>query len=48
VQFARATLGLLGLLPDSGLEAYEGVFARGDAASFPALMACARSPRAAA
>ena len=41
VQFARATLGLLGLMPEAALEAYEGVFARGDASCYPALMATA-------
>jgi len=41
VQFARATLELLGLMPDAALAAYEGVFARGDASCFPALMASA-------
>ena len=41
VQFARATLELLGLMPDAALAAYEGVFARGDASCFPALMAAA-------
>ncbi len=43
VQFARATLALLGLMPEPALEAYEGVFADGDAACFPALMAAAGS-----
>jgi len=38
VQFAAATLGLLGLLPQTTLEAYEGIFHRGDASCFPALM----------
>jgi putative intracellular protease/amidase len=38
VQFARATLGLLGLMPENVLDAYEGVFACGDASCFPALM----------
>lgn len=41
VQFARATLGLLGLMPEAALEAYEGVFARGDASCYPALMEAA-------
>lgn len=41
VQFARATLGLLGLMPEVGLDAYEGVFARGDASCYPALMQAA-------
>ena len=41
VQFARATLGLLGLMPEAALEAYEGVFARGDASYYPTLMAAA-------
>ena len=35
VQFARATLGLLGLMPEAALDAYEGVFARGDASALP-------------
>jgi putative intracellular protease/amidase len=38
VQFACATLGRLGLASDDTLEAYEGVFHRGDASAFPALM----------
>lgn len=46
VQFARATLALLGLMPEAALEAYEGVFARGDATCFPALMEAAGSPDA--
>jgi putative intracellular protease/amidase len=41
VQFARATIALLGLMPNAALEAYEGVFARGDATCFPALMEAA-------
>ena len=41
VQFARATLGLLGLMPEAALEAYEGVFDRGDASCHPGLMAAA-------
>jgi putative intracellular protease/amidase len=44
VQFSRATLALLGLMPESVLEAYEGVFARGDATCFPALMQAAGAP----
>jgi putative intracellular protease/amidase len=44
VQFARASLDLLGLMPEAALEAYEGVFARGDATCFPALMEAAGSP----
>jgi putative intracellular protease/amidase len=46
VQFARATLGLLGLMPEPALEAYEGVFARGDASCYPALMQAAGSQAA--
>jgi putative intracellular protease/amidase len=38
VQFARATLGRLGLASPGILEAYEGVFHRADPAAFPALM----------
>jgi len=38
VQFAAATLGLLGLMSKSRVEAYEGLFADGDASYFPALM----------
>jgi len=38
VQFAAATLGLLGLMSKTTLDAYEGVFHRGDPACFPALM----------
>jgi putative intracellular protease/amidase len=38
VQFARATLQRLGLAPERRLEAYEAVFARGDATAYPALM----------
>jgi hypothetical protein len=38
VQFACATLRWLGLASDGTLEAYEGVFHRGDPAAFPALM----------
>ncbi|WP_026874522.1 DJ-1/PfpI family protein [Jiangella gansuensis] len=38
VQFARATLGRLGLAPYRTLEAYEGVFHRADASAFPVLM----------
>jgi putative intracellular protease/amidase len=38
VQFARATLGRLGLASTATLEAYEGVFHRADPAAFPALM----------
>lgn len=39
VQFARATLGLLGLMPEDRLEAYEAVFHRGDPSGYPVLMA---------
>jgi len=38
VQFARATLGRLGLATDRTLEAYEGVFHRADPTAFPLLM----------
>jgi putative intracellular protease/amidase len=38
VQFACATLGRLGLASERRLEAYEGVFHRGDPAAFPALV----------
>jgi putative intracellular protease/amidase len=38
VQFARATLGRLGLASRETLDAYEGVYHRGDPAAFPALM----------
>jgi putative intracellular protease/amidase len=38
VQFARATLGRLGLASTETLEAYEGVFHWADPAAFPALM----------
>lgn len=38
VQFARATLSRLGLAPESVLEAYEGVFHRGDPSAYPALV----------
>lgn len=38
VQFARATLGRLGLASERTLEAYESVFHRGDATAFPVLM----------
>jgi putative intracellular protease/amidase len=44
VQFARATLALLGLMPQAALEAYEGLFADGDASCFPVLMQAAGSP----
>ncbi len=46
VQFARATLALLGLMPEAALDAYEGVFARGDAACYPALMEAAAAAAA--
>jgi len=39
VQFAAATLGLLGLATPSRLEAYEGVFHRADPAAYSVLMA---------
>ncbi len=38
VQFARATLGRLGLASESTLEAYEALFHRADPAAFPVLM----------
>jgi putative intracellular protease/amidase len=38
VQFARATLGRLGLASDDTLGAYERLFDRGDASAFPVLM----------
>src|ERR671922_1795133 len=38
VQFARATLGRLGLADGRTLEAYEALFDRGDLAAFPVLM----------
>jgi putative intracellular protease/amidase len=38
VQFARATLGRLGLASTERLEAYESVFHRADPAAYPALM----------
>jgi putative intracellular protease/amidase len=38
VQFARATLGRLGLASEQTLEAYEALFHRGDPAAFPVLM----------
>lgn len=41
VQFARATLGRLRLASDEVLEAYEGVFHRGDASAYPVLMQAA-------
>jgi len=39
VHFARATLGRLGLMSAPVLDAYEGVFHRGDPTAFHALMA---------
>jgi len=39
VQFAAATLDLLGLTTPTRLEAYEGVFHRADPAAYPVLMA---------
>jgi hypothetical protein len=38
VQFARATLGHLGLASERTLDAYEAVFHRSDPAGFPVLM----------
>lgn len=43
VPFARTTLGMLGLMPETALDAYEGVFDRGDAACYPALMEAAEN-----
>jgi putative intracellular protease/amidase len=43
VQFARATLKRLGLATEPTLEAYEGVFHRGDPAAYPILMAAQQS-----
>jgi putative intracellular protease/amidase len=39
VQFARATLALLGLMPEEKLEAYEAVFHRSDPSGYAVLMA---------
>ena len=39
VQFARATLGLLGLMSEDKLEAYEAIFHRGDPSAYGVLMA---------
>ena len=41
VQFARATLERLGLASTETLDAYEGVFHRGDPSAYPALMRAA-------
>lgn len=41
VQFATATLEMLGLVDRSTVDAYEGVFHRSDATAFPALMQAA-------
>lgn len=41
VQFATATLEVLGLVGRSTIDAYEGVFHRADAAAYPALMQAA-------
>lgn len=41
VQFATATLEVLGLVGRSTVDAYEGVFHRSDATAFPALMQAA-------
>jgi putative intracellular protease/amidase len=38
VQFARATLRRLGLMSERTVQAYEGLFHRGDATAFPVLM----------
>jgi putative intracellular protease/amidase len=38
VQFACATLSRLGLMSENTIQAYEGVFHRGDATAFPVLM----------
>lgn len=39
VQFASATLAMLGLMPEERRAAYDAVFDRGDASGYPALMA---------
>jgi putative intracellular protease/amidase len=44
VQFARATLGRLGLASGRTLEAYEDLFHRGDPAAFPVLMEAQAAP----
>lgn len=41
VQWAAATLGALGLMPEGVQAAYEGVFARGDVSSYEALIGSA-------
>ncbi len=41
VQFASVTLGALGLMSESTIEAYDGVFHRADPAAYPALMQAA-------
>ena len=41
VQFARATLALLDLAPETVLDAYERVFSGGDTTAFPILMGAA-------
>ena len=46
VQFATATLMALGLLTETGRDAYEGVFHRGDASAYPALMQTAAAHEA--
>jgi hypothetical protein len=38
VQFARATMGRLGLASERKLEAYEALFHRGDQTAYPVLM----------
>ncbi len=44
VQFARATLGRLGLASERTLDAYEDLFHRGDPAAFPVLMEAQAAP----
>jgi putative intracellular protease/amidase len=41
VQFARATLGCLGLMSDQALQAYEDLFHSADVSAFPVLMQAA-------
>lgn len=47
VQFAGATLEALGLVPETTLAAYAGVFDRGDASCYPALMQASEAAHAA-
>ena len=44
VQFARATLGRLGLASERTLDAYEDLFHRGEPAAFPVLMEAQAAP----